>query len=116
MQSTAVLQRLAFTLSVQPGTSLRLHLTENTGYCGAENISCGHHKNRGVFFSMMSRNVSDKGILIVFIRRENGAHVHPSYVTKIDRFGGKGILVCSGIMLGSLTPQYVLLLFLMPPT
>ncbi|GFV68722.1 hypothetical protein TNCV_1902381 [Trichonephila clavipes] len=38
----------------------------------------------------------------VFTWRENvrGARFRPSCVTKIDRFDGKGILVCGGIMLG----------------
>ncbi|GFV71952.1 hypothetical protein TNCV_2458851 [Trichonephila clavipes] len=42
----------------------------------------------------------------VFIWKGNGARFHPSYLTKIDRFGGKGILVCGGIMLGSRIPLY----------
>ncbi|GFU73383.1 hypothetical protein TNCV_3722731 [Trichonephila clavipes] len=29
-------------------------------YCGAESISRGHHRNGGMFFSVMSRNVPDK--------------------------------------------------------
>ncbi|GFV30056.1 transposable element Tcb1 transposase [Trichonephila clavipes] len=33
-------------------------------YWGAENISPGHLKNGGVFFSMMSRNVRDKVVLV----------------------------------------------------
>ncbi|GFV68482.1 hypothetical protein TNCV_3129381 [Trichonephila clavipes] len=40
--------------------------------------------------------------------RENGARFYPSYVIKIDRYGGKGILECDGIMLGNCTPLYVL--------
>ncbi|GFX91767.1 hypothetical protein TNCV_3529661 [Trichonephila clavipes] len=35
-----------------------------TGYCEAENISHGHRKNEGVFFSVMSLNVPDKMILV----------------------------------------------------
>ncbi|GFW44142.1 hypothetical protein TNCV_3855031 [Trichonephila clavipes] len=33
----------------------------------------------------------------VFTWREKGGRFHPFYVTKIDRFGGTGILVCGGI-------------------
>ncbi|GFU77336.1 hypothetical protein TNCV_36151 [Trichonephila clavipes] len=44
----------------------------------------------------------------VFIwREESGAYFHPFYVIKIDRFHGKGILVCRGIMWGRRTPLYV---------
>ncbi|GFV07554.1 transposable element Tc3 transposase [Trichonephila clavipes] len=42
----------------------------------------------------------------VITSRENGANFHHSRVTKIDRFGYKGILVCDSIMLGSLTPLH----------
>ncbi|GFW20209.1 hypothetical protein TNCV_1855331 [Trichonephila clavipes] len=43
----------------------------------------------------------------VFPWRENGAHYHPSYVTKTDRFGGKRILVCGGIIVSSRTSLYI---------
>ncbi|GFW58860.1 hypothetical protein TNCV_4046981 [Trichonephila clavipes] len=43
----------------------------------------------------------------VLISRESGAHIHPSYITKIDRFRDKGILVSDDIMSGSRTPLYV---------
>ncbi|GFV18110.1 hypothetical protein TNCV_169141 [Trichonephila clavipes] len=42
----------------------------------------------------------------VFTWRENGARFHPFYVSKIDIFGGKGI-VCGDIMLGTRTPLNV---------
>ncbi|GFU96651.1 hypothetical protein TNCV_4777351 [Trichonephila clavipes] len=67
----------------------------------------GHHKNEGGFFSVMSRNVPDKDSRRVFTWRENGARFRPSYVTKIDRFGDKGILVCGGIMFDSRTLLYL---------
>ncbi|GFY25103.1 hypothetical protein TNCV_2692941 [Trichonephila clavipes] len=57
----------------------------------------------------MSRNVPDKVNVVVFTWKGNvyGARFHPSYVTKIDRFGGKVILMCGCIMLGSRTPLFV---------
>ncbi|GFU39713.1 hypothetical protein TNCV_1949221 [Trichonephila clavipes] len=67
----------------------KLYSAGKTGYCGPENISCRHHKNGGVFFSVMSRNVLDKDSRQVFTRRENGTRFHHPYVTKIGRFGGK---------------------------
>ncbi|GFX85507.1 hypothetical protein TNCV_3716791 [Trichonephila clavipes] len=63
-QSTAVLQKLALAPNVQSGAFLWMPPAGKTRYCGAENFNCGHHKNRGVFFLMMSRNVPDKVILV----------------------------------------------------
>ncbi|GFU71132.1 integrase catalytic domain-containing protein [Trichonephila clavipes] len=40
----------------------------------------------------------------IFMWRENGDRFYPFYTTKINRFGGKGILVCGGIMWGNRTP------------
>ncbi|GFV16225.1 hypothetical protein TNCV_3379891 [Trichonephila clavipes] len=40
------------------------------------------------------------------VRHHPRANALDSYLTKIDRFGGKGILVCGG-MLSSRTPLYV---------
>ncbi|GFW60082.1 hypothetical protein TNCV_4893341 [Trichonephila clavipes] len=42
-----------------------------------------------------------------FTWRELGARGHPSYLTKSERFGGKGNLLRGDIMLGSRTPLYV---------
>ncbi|GFX95596.1 transposable element Tcb2 transposase [Trichonephila clavipes] len=43
----------------------------------------------------------------VFPWKENGSRFHPSYETKIDRFGGKGSLLSGCIILCSYTPQYI---------
>ncbi|GFX18468.1 retrovirus-related Pol polyprotein from transposon opus [Trichonephila clavipes] len=43
----------------------------------------------------------------VFIWRESGARFQHYYVTKIDRFGSKLVIVCVGVMLGSCKPLYV---------
>ncbi|GFU71741.1 hypothetical protein TNCV_1955021 [Trichonephila clavipes] len=84
--------------------SLWLYPTGNIGYCGAENISRRHYKNREVFFSVMSRDFPDKVILVEPSSGESGDHFPPSYETKIDIFGVKGIFAWNGIMLGSRNP------------
>ncbi|GFT94942.1 hypothetical protein TNCV_1472381 [Trichonephila clavipes] len=63
-QSTAVLQRLAFTPGGQSTASLRLYTAKKIGYCGAENISRGHGTNGCMHFLVMSRNVPEKVILV----------------------------------------------------
>ncbi|GFU42013.1 hypothetical protein TNCV_4677001 [Trichonephila clavipes] len=56
----------------------------------------------------MSQNVPEKSdSRRVFTWKVNGTHFHPFYVTKIDRFDCKRILVSGGIILGSCTPLYV---------
>ncbi|GFX86451.1 hypothetical protein TNCV_3727201 [Trichonephila clavipes] len=77
---------------------------ERLVYCGAENISCRHHNNWGMLFSVMSKCTRQSDSRRVFTWGENGACIYPLYDTKINRFGGKGILVYVGIMLGSCTP------------
>ncbi|GFT76608.1 hypothetical protein TNCV_3678431 [Trichonephila clavipes] len=42
----------------------QIHAAGKTGYCRAQNTSRGHLKKGDVFFSVMSRNVPDKLILI----------------------------------------------------
>ncbi|GFU20909.1 hypothetical protein TNCV_3004881 [Trichonephila clavipes] len=104
---TVTRKRLASTPGVKSCASLLLHPAGNTRYCGAENISCGHHKNGDMFFSVMSRNVPDKVILFKSAPGEKmEALFHLSYITKIGRFGAKEIRVCGSILLGSRTPQY----------
>ncbi|GFV72951.1 hypothetical protein TNCV_1329591 [Trichonephila clavipes] len=51
-----------------------------------------------------SKYTRQSGSRRVFIWRGNGARFHPSYEINIDRFGGKEILVCGGIVLCSRTP------------
>ncbi|GFT88352.1 hypothetical protein TNCV_5074491 [Trichonephila clavipes] len=77
----------------------------NTGNCGAEKISCGHHKNDGMFFSMTSRNVLDK---VFLVESSPGEKIELAFIPpmKKNRCGGNGIFVCGGIMLGSCTPLY----------
>ncbi|GFY24839.1 transposable element Tcb2 transposase [Trichonephila clavipes] len=99
--------KLAFTPCDQSFMFLRLHLTGKTSYCGAENISHGHAKNMVLFFCDESRFARQSDSFQVFIWRERGARFHPSFVTKINRFGGKGILVWGCILLDNFTPMFV---------
>ncbi|GFV34327.1 transposable element Tcb2 transposase [Trichonephila clavipes] len=59
-----------------------------------------------VVFSDESKCTRRRDSRRVFTWRENEACFHLSYVTKIDRFGAKVILVCDGIMLGNHIPLY----------
>ncbi|GFY35038.1 hypothetical protein TNCV_5044131 [Trichonephila clavipes] len=103
--STTLLQRLVLMSGVQSCASLWLHPAGSTG--GAENINCEHHKNGGMFFSVKSRNKTrQSNCRRIFIGRENGARFHPSCVTKVDGFCGKGIIVHGGMLSGSRTPLY----------
>ncbi|GFX51918.1 uncharacterized protein TNCV_3063351 [Trichonephila clavipes] len=64
--------------------------SRKTGYCGAENISRGYHKNGGrVLFSDESKCTRQSDSRRVIIWRENGAHFHFSCVTKIDNVVAK---------------------------
>ncbi|GFV48445.1 hypothetical protein TNCV_3027151 [Trichonephila clavipes] len=75
-------------------------LQERQDICGAENINRGPHKNGGVFvlFNDEWKSPQTKGFSSSFhLENECGAHFHSSYVTKIERFRGKGILVYGGI-------------------
>ncbi|GFS88016.1 hypothetical protein TNCV_3929911 [Trichonephila clavipes] len=105
-QSNTVLQRVAFTSGIRSGESLCLLPTGNIRYCGANYISHGHDRNEGVFFSVMCRNVPEE-VVLVECSSESEVCFHLSYVTKIDRFGDKGNLVCCSIMLGCRTPLYI---------
>ncbi|GFT96299.1 transposable element Tcb2 transposase [Trichonephila clavipes] len=43
----------------------------------------------------------------ILIWRERGSRNHPSNIIERDRYGGRGVLVWGGIMLGSLTDLYI---------
>ncbi|GFY09101.1 hypothetical protein TNCV_4662921 [Trichonephila clavipes] len=55
---------------------------------------------RLVLFSDESKCTKKGNSRRVLTWRENGARFYPSFVTKIDRFGDKGIIVCGGITTG----------------
>ncbi|GFU75595.1 hypothetical protein TNCV_2863101 [Trichonephila clavipes] len=59
-----------------------------------------------VLFSEESKCARQNDSRRVITWRENRALFHPSNVTKIDSFGGKGILVRDGIMLVFRTTLY----------
>ncbi|GFX14529.1 hypothetical protein TNCV_1617121 [Trichonephila clavipes] len=63
---------------------------------------------KSCFFSdeLKCTRQSDSRRVFTFGEKSEGSF-HPSCETKIDIFGGKGMLVCGGIMLGSRTPLYV---------
>lgn len=66
-----------------------------------------HQEWGRVLFTDESRFSTQSDSRRVFIWRERGARYHPSNVREIDQFGGRGILVWGGIMLGSRTPLHV---------
>ncbi|GFS88001.1 uncharacterized protein TNCV_3929831 [Trichonephila clavipes] len=105
-QSTIVLQRVAVTSGILSGESICLLPTGNIRYCGANYISHDHDRNEGLFSSVMCRNVPEE-VVLVECSSESEVRFHLSYVTKIDRFGNKGNLVCCSIMLGCRTPLYI---------
>ncbi|GFX56130.1 transposable element Tcb2 transposase [Trichonephila clavipes] len=43
----------------------------------------------------------------IFIRRERGSRNHPSNIIERERYGGRGVLVWGGIMLGSRTDIHI---------
>ncbi|GFV57970.1 transposable element Tcb2 transposase [Trichonephila clavipes] len=43
----------------------------------------------------------------ILIWRERGSHNHPSNIIERDRYGGRGVLVWGGIMLGSSTDLHI---------
>ncbi|GFV53675.1 transposable element Tcb1 transposase [Trichonephila clavipes] len=43
----------------------------------------------------------------ILIWRERGSRNHPSNIIERDRYGGRGVLVCGGIMLGSRTDLHI---------
>ncbi|GFT17879.1 HTH_Tnp_Tc3_2 domain-containing protein [Trichonephila clavipes] len=43
----------------------------------------------------------------ILIWRERGSRNHPSNIIERDRYGGHGVLVCGGIMLGSRTDLHI---------
>ncbi|GFX95432.1 transposable element Tcb2 transposase [Trichonephila clavipes] len=59
-----------------------------------------------VLFSNDSKCTRQRDSRRVFPWRENEARFHPSFVTKIKRFGIKGILMCGGMLLSSPIPRW----------
>ncbi|GFX57153.1 hypothetical protein TNCV_2964331 [Trichonephila clavipes] len=65
-------------------------VNNKTGYCGAENICFGHHKEqRHVLLTEELRFTLQSDSRRVFVWKESGACFLPFYETEIDRFGSK---------------------------
>ncbi|GFW45462.1 transposable element Tcb2 transposase [Trichonephila clavipes] len=74
---------------------------------------CGEHRNwRGnewgrVLFTDESRFSLSSDSHRILIWRERGSRNHPSNIIERDRYGGRGVLVWGGIMLGSRTDLHI---------
>ncbi|GFW34632.1 transposable element Tcb2 transposase [Trichonephila clavipes] len=77
-------------------------------------LRCREHRNWGdnelgrVLFTDESRFFSlSSDSHRILIWRERGSRNHPSNIFERDRYGGRGVLVCGGIMLGSRTDLHI---------
>ncbi|GFU08049.1 transposable element Tcb1 transposase [Trichonephila clavipes] len=61
----------------------------------------------GVLFTDESRFSLSSDSHRILIWRERGSHNHPSDIIERDRYGGRGVLVWGGIMLGSRTDLHI---------
>ncbi|GFU66459.1 transposable element Tcb1 transposase [Trichonephila clavipes] len=59
------------------------------------------------FFTDESRFSLSSDSRRILIWRERGSRNHPSNITERDRYGGRGVLVWGGIMLGSRTDLHI---------
>ncbi|GFT02218.1 transposable element Tcb2 transposase [Trichonephila clavipes] len=72
-------------------------------------LQCREHRNwrdnewGRVLFTDESRFSLSSDSHRILIWRERGSRYHPSNITERDRYGGRGVLVWGGIMLGSRT-------------
>ncbi|GFT75620.1 transposable element Tcb2 transposase [Trichonephila clavipes] len=75
---------------------------------------CQEHRNRRdhewgrVLFTDESRFSLSSDSHRILIWRERGSRNHPSNIIERDRYGGRGVLVWGGIMLGSRTDLHIL--------
>ncbi|GFX95788.1 transposable element Tcb2 transposase [Trichonephila clavipes] len=75
---------------------------------------CREHRNwrdnewGRVLFTDESRFSLSSDSHRILIWRERGSHNHPSNIIERDRYGGRGVLVWGGIMLGSRTDLHIL--------
>ncbi|GFV85516.1 zinc finger BED domain-containing protein 5 [Trichonephila clavipes] len=60
-----------------------------------------------VLFTDQSRFSLSSDSHRILIWRERGSRNHPSNIIERDRYGGRGVLVCRGIMLGSRTDLHI---------
>ncbi|GFY11257.1 transposable element Tcb2 transposase [Trichonephila clavipes] len=74
---------------------------------------CREHRNwrdnewGRVLFTDESRFSLSSDSHRIFIWRERGSRNHPSNIIERDRYGGRGVLVWGGIMLGSRTDLHI---------
>ncbi|GFT81156.1 transposable element Tc1 transposase [Trichonephila clavipes] len=74
---------------------------------------CREHRNRRdnewgrVLFTDESRFSLSSDSHRILIWRERGSRNHPSNIIERDRYGGRGVLVWGGIMLGSRTDLHI---------
>ncbi|GFW65738.1 transposable element Tcb2 transposase [Trichonephila clavipes] len=74
---------------------------------------CREHRNSRdnewgrVLFTDESRFSLSSDSHRIFIWRERGSRNHPSNIIERDRYGGRGVLVWGGIMLGSRTDHHI---------
>ncbi|GFW01144.1 transposable element Tcb2 transposase [Trichonephila clavipes] len=74
---------------------------------------CREHRNwrdnewGRVLFTDESRFSLSSDYHRILIWRERGSHNHPSNIIERDRYGGRGVLVWGGIMLGSRTDLHI---------
>ncbi|GFW01886.1 transposable element Tcb2 transposase [Trichonephila clavipes] len=76
-------------------------------------LRCREHRNSRdnewgrVLFTDESRFSLSSDSYRILIWRERGSRNHPSNIIERDRYGGRGVLVWGGIMLGSLTDLHI---------
>ncbi|GFY28528.1 transposable element Tcb2 transposase [Trichonephila clavipes] len=76
-------------------------------------LCCREHRNwrdnewRRVLFTDESRFSLSSDSHRILIWRERGSRNHPSNIIERDRYGGRGVLVWGGIMLGSRTDLHI---------
>ncbi|GFY15826.1 transposable element Tc3 transposase [Trichonephila clavipes] len=101
-QSTDAFQRLAFKPGIQSVCPFDCIHQENPGIMELKTSVMNTKRMRHILFSDESKFTRQSDYRGVFFWGKR-ACLHPSYETKIDRFGGKGILKSGGIMLVSRT-------------
>ncbi|GFX21143.1 transposable element Tcb2 transposase [Trichonephila clavipes] len=72
-----------------------------------EHRNCRDNEWRRVLFTDESRFSLSSDSHRILIWRERGSRNHPSNIIERDRYGGRGVLVWGGIMLGSRTDLHI---------
>ncbi|GFT33054.1 transposable element Tcb2 transposase [Trichonephila clavipes] len=85
---------------------LRLPIGEGV-LCGAGNTGIGETMNGDEYSTDESRFSLSSDSHRILIWREQESRNHPSNIIERDRYGGRGVLVWGGIMLGSRTDLHI---------